>query len=115
MTSYNPERGAYDRKAFIFDVRSGKLQSPMDLGRKSGFVSALETDAKNATKSSEADPGDSDQIETHTFHHIAVNYTGFIVYSDFDPVYGDTWVTLPFENYADELKRNTFIRDLMQN
>jgi len=114
VTMYNPVDTTYDRMAFIFDTRSGKLQDVQNLGRKSGFRNVLQADAARVKETPMDNEGYLDWLAALSFRHIAITSAGFVLFTDFHPVFGDAWVMLRFEEYTDTMKRNAFVHDLIQ-
>jgi hypothetical protein len=112
ITMYNPIHRAYDRSAFIFDVKSGKSQSIQEIGRKADFANILQTDAAARSDQDSAHPEYLEWLETQEFSHIALTMEGFVLFTDFDPVFGDSFVTLNYDDYIGSMKRNTFVLDL---
>lgn len=104
FTMYHPEKGAYERTPFTFDIRSGKVETIQEFVRKPQFETLLKEDAARKLK------GDSEK----PFRHISLSHEGFVIFTDFDHLTGDRWVMLRYEDYVTALKRNTIIQDLMQ-
>ena len=113
LTMYNPNRQGYDRSAFIFDTKNGKPLSIRDLSRKSQFETVLCTKAMLVKESDSDDPAYLTWLEAADFHHISLAPDGFVLFTDFDPTYGDTWVKLQYVDYTEALKRNTFVFEMM--
>jgi len=113
LTSFNPDRNGYDRIAFIFNLKSGKPVSVRDLGRKALFEQVLRDDARLLKEADNDDPEYLDWLDKQELQHIAVAPDGFVLCTDFDPVFGDTWVKLRYEDYPESLKRNAFVHDLL--
>jgi len=115
MTMYTPVDTTYDRMAFIFDTRSGKSQDVQSLGRNSDFRNVLQADAGRVKETPLDNEAYLDWLEALSFHHIAITSAGFVLFTDFHPVFGDAWVMLKFGDYTDAMKRNAFVHDLMLN
>lgn len=114
ITSFNPEQGRYQRMAFVFEVRSGKLMPLRDIGRKAHFEEDLCADATELKQITGDDPALVAWLEGLRFKYITLSPEGFVLFTDFDPGFGEQWIFLPFTDYAHELKRNAFVFDLSQ-
>ncbi len=112
MTMYDPIKGVYNRTAFTFDVKSGKPLSMEENGRRADFTNTLQKDAAEATSGDSDNPDFMAWLQTQDFRHIALSMDGFVLFTDFDPVFGDTWATLKYTDYTESLKRNAFVLDL---
>ena len=114
MTLYNPYKLTYDRSAFIFDVKSGKEVSIKDLGRKSHFGIELVDDAMHKKEPHNEDPGYLAWYQEAKFEHIALSPGGFLLFTNFDALQGDLHVKLNYSDYTGDLKRNTFVLELLK-
>jgi hypothetical protein len=54
-----------------------------------------------------------DTSDIDKFNYITLTWDGFVLFSDFDPVYGDVWAVLPYSDYINSMKRNSVVLDLM--
>lgn len=112
LTMFDPRTGTYAREAFIIDLKSGKHIAPDDLSRKARFSEELLQETADLKE-----PGDDDEdylvwLDNQPLQHIALGLKGFVLFTDFDAQYGDTWVTVPYRHYAHLLRRNAPVFDL---
>jgi len=103
LTLYNVQKGSYDRRAFIFDIRAGRTIEVDEMSRKAQFADVLREEAQ----SSGAGP--------QSLRHIALTQDGFVLFSDFNHQDGDTWVVLPYDLYGDAYKRNALVRKFLKS
>lgn len=111
ITMYNPVAGKYERNGFIFDSKAGKPLSMKEIGRRPQFEDMLRDDAEKIAPDISDDPGYDDWYKNQDFRHVAITESGFVMTTDFDPVYGDSWVMLKFKDYVESMKKNAFVFD----
>ncbi len=114
ITQYNPRSQAYDRSAFIFDVKSNKPEQVNDFVRKGDFTTALYSDAAVTYQIHHASGDENLQSSAVPFRHVALAPNGFVCMTDFSPINGDAWVILDYRKYAGSLKKGALVQDLIK-
>jgi hypothetical protein len=113
VTTYNPTGKRYERTAFIFDVKSGKLLPPEEIGKKDEFISGLCADAARTKSLNDDNAQHKAWLSSAQFRHVALSDQSFILFTDFDPMHGELWVPLSYSHYVDGMKRNACVHELM--